>query len=141
MKIYIASSWKNQHGVEMLTKLLREQGHSVISWIENNYEEDHAPNSKMNFEEWVNSANADKSFEFDTRGAMQCDLLIYYPVGGKDAACECGLAFANGVPCIALWAKGEDFGLMRKIFDKWFFRITDILEYTNTLTPSQRIKQ
>jgi len=41
MKIYIASSWKNQHGVEMLTALLREKGHVVVSWVENNYGEEH----------------------------------------------------------------------------------------------------
>lgn len=39
MKIYIASSWKNQHGVEMLTKLLREKNHTVVSLNEiENYE-------------------------------------------------------------------------------------------------------
>ena len=26
MRIYIASTWKNQHGVEMLTAILREKG-------------------------------------------------------------------------------------------------------------------
>lgn len=34
MKIYIASSWKNQHAVEMLTDRLREIGHEVISFVE-----------------------------------------------------------------------------------------------------------
>ena len=29
MTIYIASSWRNQHAVEMLTALLRERGHTV----------------------------------------------------------------------------------------------------------------
>lgn len=39
MNIYIASSWKNQHAVEMMTALLREKGHTVLSFIENNYGE------------------------------------------------------------------------------------------------------
>ena len=34
MKIYIASSWKNQHAVEMMTDKLRENGHKVISFVE-----------------------------------------------------------------------------------------------------------
>jgi hypothetical protein len=39
MKIYIASSWKNQHAVEMLTALLRDRGHEVLSFVENNHGE------------------------------------------------------------------------------------------------------
>ena len=31
MKIYIASSWKNQHAVQMMTALLRERGHEVVA--------------------------------------------------------------------------------------------------------------
>ena len=30
MKIYIASSWKNVHAVEMLTALLRDKDHEVL---------------------------------------------------------------------------------------------------------------
>lgn len=33
MRIYIASSWKNQHTVEMLTERLREMGCEVVSWV------------------------------------------------------------------------------------------------------------
>lgn len=36
MKVYIASSWKNQHAVEMLTEKLRERGCEVLSFVENN---------------------------------------------------------------------------------------------------------
>ena len=39
MKIYIASSWKNQHAVEMMTDMLRDKGHSVLSFVENNFGE------------------------------------------------------------------------------------------------------
>jgi hypothetical protein len=34
MKIYIAASWKHQHAVEMLTVLLRERNHEVLSFVE-----------------------------------------------------------------------------------------------------------
>lgn len=53
--IYIASSWKNEHGVTLLTKLLRQHGYDVVSWIENNHDEniDAAMNAgkPMNFEQ------------------------------------------------------------------------------------------
>ena len=129
MKIYIASSWKNQHAVEMLTALLRDEGHEVLSFIENNYGENHNHiTKKFDFETWVNSSESDQSFKYDTEGAMKSDLVIYISPSGKDAAAECGLAYASGVPIIGLHAKGEDFGLMRKLMRGWFERYTDIIE-------------
>jgi nucleoside 2-deoxyribosyltransferase len=129
MKIYIASSWKNQHAVEMLTKLLREKGHEVISWVENNYGENHNHVTKrFDFETWVKSPESDQSFKFDTEGAMFCDLFVYLGPAGKDAAAECGMAYAMGKPMIALWEKGEDFGLMRKMFGWTVGRFHEVLE-------------
>lgn len=135
MKIYIASSWKNQHAVEMITSLIREKGHEVISWVENNYGENHNHvTKKFDFETWVNSPESDQSFDFDTNGAMSCDLFIYIGPAGKDAAAECGMCYGQRlagktIPMLALWAKGEDFGLMRKMFDVIFFRYKELLSY------------
>ena len=121
MKIYVASSWKNQHGVEMLTLLLRNKGHEVISWIENcNKEGSASENMPFNFESWVTTPEADQSFMFDTRGATESDLFIYYAPSGKDACAELGAAWASGVKIIGLYAKGEDLGLMRKMVSKWY---------------------
>lgn len=133
MKIYIASSWKNQHAVEMLTSLLREKGHEVISWVENNYGESHNHvTKKFDFEEWVNSSESDQSFQFDVIGAATCELLIYVGPAGKDASVEVGIAFGRNVPIIGLWAKGEDMGLMRKTVRHWFERFSEILDYVTT---------
>lgn len=136
MKIYIASSWKNQHGVEMLTTLLRSNGHEVISWIENNYGENHNHvTKKFDFETWVSSPESDQSFEFDTKGATECDLLIYYGPAGKDACAELGAAFGAKRKIIGLYSKGEDLGLMRKMMDKWFGRISDLMGYVESIYP------
>lgn len=129
MKIYIASSWKNQHGVELLTEALRKQGHEVVSWIENCYGEQ-ATLENFDFNKWVNTPKGQQSFDFDINGATLCDLLIYYGPAGKDACCEMGAAWSAGVPIIALYAKGEDLGLMRKMVCKWFEKVHDLLEYT-----------
>lgn len=134
MKIYIASSWKNQHGVEMLTALLRQTGHQVISWVENNYGEAHNHVTKaFPFEEWVNSDEANQSFVFDTEGATMSDLVIYYAPSGKDACAELGAAWASGIPIYGLYAKGEDLGLMRKMVSNWYSRYTDLLTAIDVL--------
>lgn len=128
MRIYIASSWKNQHGVEMLTDLLRKNSHDVISWVENNYGENHNHVTKeFPFEDWVNSNEAYQSFNFDITGATTSDLVIYYAPSGKDACAELGAAWASGIPIIGLYAKGEDLGLMRKMVSIWYSRYTELL--------------
>lgn len=142
MKIYIASSWKNQHAVEMLTLLLRKRGCQVVSWVENNYGEDHNHvTKKFDFETWVKSPESDQSFDFDTNGAMSCDLFIYVGPAGKDAAAECGMCYGQRlkgrtIPMIALWAKSEDFGLMRKMFDYIATRYTDLLAAVDHFAPN-----
>lgn len=133
MKIYIASSWKNQHAVEMLTAILRDRGHYVLSWIEKNYGEHPEGLRPSEYEGWVNSPISNESFAFDTASAMMCDLFIYVGPSGKDAAAECGMCYGqriNGrhIPMLALYAKGEDFGLMRKMFDGWYHRHTELLD-------------
>lgn len=130
MKIYIASSWKNQHGVTMLTTILREKGHTVVSWIENCSIEGQ---TNFNFEEWVKTPAADDCFNFDINGATQSDLLIYYGPAGKDAAAEMGAAFGAGVPILGLRAKGEDFGLMRKMAIRWYDNIDDLVTTTSLM--------
>ncbi len=124
MKIYIASSWKNQHAVEMLTALLRDRGYEVKSFVENNHGEqaghlatkDEKP---IPFEEWVWSERGTKSFEFDTKWATESDLVIYIGPSGCDAWAECGAAWGAGVPILALSGKGEQVGLMRRMVLDW----------------------
>jgi hypothetical protein len=131
MKIYIASSWKNQHAVEMLTALLRQRGCEVLSFVENNHgelmghkaAEDGKP---MSLDEWCMSDRGRKSFEYDTRGATESDLVIYIGPSGCDAWAEVGAAWSRGVPIIGLHSKGEQVGLMRRMVN-WFNNYRDLL--------------
>lgn len=138
MKIYIAASWKHQHAVEMLTFLLRVRGHTVLSFVENNHGEGTGKTldgKPVPFEEWVKSAEGRRSFEYDTKGASLSDLVIYIGPSGKDAACEVGIAWANGVPIIGLLAKGEDFGLMRLCL-LWCQNYTEVLVHVESMERS-----
>lgn len=146
MKIYIASSWKNQHAVEMLTALLRERGHNVLSFVENNHGEN--PNSATNernhsnytkgvpFEEWCASPDGERSFDYDTRGATESDLVIYIGPSGTDAWAEVGAAWAGGVLILGLWAKGEQAGLMRRMVT-WFEDYVSLLAHLDGLEFQQ----
>ena len=115
MKIYISSSWKNQHAVEMLTQLLREKGHEVCSFVENAVNTEGRENIKFDFEEWIDSEDGDRKFKYDIDGATKSDLVIYIGPSGVDAWAEVGAAWAADVTVIGLIAKGEKVGLMRKM--------------------------
>jgi hypothetical protein len=129
MKIYIASSWKNQHGVEMLTWFLRKNGHEVVSWVENCHGENHNHVTKrFSFNDWMESDESEQSFVFDTDGAANCDLLIFYTYAGNDAHAELALAWQNKKPIIGLYQKGYEPGLMSKMIHAWCSRYTDVID-------------
>ena len=133
LTIYIASSWKNQHAVEMLTALLRDRGHTVLSFVENNFGEGHGHEKPIPFEDWVHTGPAMTAFRYDTDGATKSDLVIYIAPSGTDAWAEVGAAWGAGVNIIGLWAKSEQSGLMRKMMDGWCDNYRDILEYVDTV--------
>ena len=133
MKIYIASSWRNQHAIEMLADLLRSQGHEVALFIERSIEiEDR--NLSSDDEKWLESGDSNRIFDYDMAGATKSDLVIYIGPSGTDAWAEVGAAWAAGVPISGLWAKGEPAGLMRKMV-YWF---TDYRELLKTIKPVKK---
>ena len=128
MKIYIASSWRNRHAVEMLTDILRNLGHEVSSFVEDNQFEG------GDFDKWVETNQSNDCFDFDTAGATKSDMVIYIGPSGTDAWAEVGAAWAAGVPISGLWAKGEPAGLMRKMV-YWF---TDYRELLKTIQSPKK---
>jgi hypothetical protein len=133
MRIYIASSWKNQHAVEMLTALLREASHQVFSFVENPFGE-HLDMTPAGFGKWILSKGGAKAFKYDTDGATKCDLVIYISPSGTDAWAEVGAAWASGVTVLGLYAKGEQSGLMR-LMVKWFDHVFELLAVLDDYAP------
>lgn len=132
MKVYIASSWKNQHAVELITERLRAMGCEVMSFVENNHGEQDGHLATENgkpqaFDEWCVSDRGRKSFEYDTRGATESDIVIYVGPSGCDAWAEVGAAWSRGVPVIGLIAKGEQVGLMRRMAT-WVGNVRELFE-------------
>lgn len=132
MRVYIASSWKNQHAVEMLTDKLRRKGWEILSFVENNNGEQAGHLAVENgipldFDKWVASERGAVSFEYDLMGATTSDLVIYISPSGIDAWAEIGAAFACSVPIYGLQAKGERAGLMRRMISLWFTDYRELL--------------
>lgn len=142
MKIYIASSWKNQHAVEMLTDLLRDRGHVVLSFVENNKGETNpkAPygavdekGNPVTIDQWIWSSRGSKAFDYDTDGATKSNLVIYISPSGNDASAEMGAAWAKDVIVFGLWAKGEPLGLMRRMMMQCYENYRDLLKAVDQL--------
>lgn len=132
--IYIASSWKNQHAVEMLTDLLEEHGHEVLCFVRHSAQEHDFPD----FEEWVNTDRAMTCFDYDSRGASTSDAVVYISPSGTDAWAEVGAAWASNVPIVGLWAKGEQAGLMRHMIGQWFTDYKELLIGIDSLLSATR---
>lgn len=126
MKIYIASSWKNQHCVELLTLELRRRGHEVISFVEKAVTDEGRGKKLADFDAWVASRAGEEKFVYDTAGATTSDLVIYVGPSGTDAWAEVGAAWHAGVAVYGLYAKGEQSGLMRRMV-KWFLSVHELL--------------
>lgn len=130
MQIYIASSWKNQHSVEMLTALLRKDGHQVHSFVEKAVSDEGRTNIKFDFEQWIYSQDGLEKFVYDTNNAVGADLVVYVGPSGTDAWAEVGAAWGSGVRILGLWAKSEPAGLMRHMIE-WFTDYKDLLVAVN----------
>lgn len=129
MRIYIASSWKNQHAVEMLTELLEDRGHEVHSFVREAINTEGRTEIKFDFdfEQWINSEDGNRKFNYDLDGATKSDVVIYIGPSGTDAWAELGTAYASGVPIVGLYAKGEQSGLMRRMVT-WVSDYRDIFD-------------
>ena len=137
MKIYIASSWKNETAVRLLTEKLRAAGHEVLSFVENNYGEGDVAQKIGDFEEWVKTDAAHDAWLYDTDAATQSDLVIYLSPSGCDAWAEVGAAWGAGVPVFGLAAKGEQVGLMRKLV-QWADSIEQLLDAVSAQAAGER---
>jgi len=142
MKIYIASSWKNQHAVEMLTECLEQRGHEVVSFVRQAAQtEDRVRFGKLDIEEWLRSEDAAAKFKFDTDGATKSDLVIYIGPSGTDAWAEVGAAWASRVTVLGLWSKGEQAGLMRHMVAAWHNDFRHLLRVVDAISARRQPKE
>jgi len=140
IKIYIASSWKNQHAVEMLTENLEVCGHEVISFVrESALKEDRNEWAFRNLDEWINSYAGEEKFKYDLNGATKSDLVIYIGPSGCDAWAEVGAAWASNVPIFGLLSKGEQSGLMRRMISHWFNNYIELLKAINLFDDKENL--
>jgi nucleoside 2-deoxyribosyltransferase len=133
MDIYIASSARNLHGVQLLRNLLSGRGHRVLDWTALAPPlPDHLSPEERRMA--LDSDERGEIFAFCAKACKEADALIYLGPAGQDAACEVGMAFAAGVPTIGLAAPTEKPGLiLNRAIRHWAANIEDSLKLIDSL--------
>ena len=137
MKIYIASSFKNLHGVHLLRDLLAAQGHELLDWsaLAPPLPDDMPPEERRQI---LDSDERGEIFDFCAQACKSADLVIYLGPAGQDAAAEVGVAYASGVPVLGLVGPLEAPGLiLTRCVGKWFNRVADLLNYLGKFNQGQ----
>lgn len=124
MKIYVASSWRNQQQPAVV-QALRAEGFEVYDFRHP------APGNDgfawrtidPNWQQWttaeylaaLNHPLADEGFGFDMRALAECDFCVLVLPCGRSAHLELGYATGAGKATFVLLAEGQEPELMYKM--------------------------
>jgi nucleoside 2-deoxyribosyltransferase len=120
MKVYVASSWRNEHQPGVV-KLLREDGHEVydfkdsqgFNWSEVDPEwKSWTPQAYL---EGLKHPCAERGFNRDMTALRECDACVYVMPCGPSASMEMGWAVAAGKHVIVYVPELRDPDLMVKM--------------------------
>lgn len=116
MKVYVASSWRNQYQQEVVKELRKrnfdvydfknpEPGNHGFQWSE--IESDWEAWSAQEFREALNHPVAVSGFGLDMKALQECDVCVLVLPCGRSAHLEAGYAVGAGKRTIILLADGE----------------------------------
>jgi len=130
MKVYVASSWKNEYQPGVV-RLLREDGHEVYDfkdsqgfrWSE--VDPEWKSWTPQKYIEGLRHPCAERGFNRDMTALRECDVCVYVMPCGPSASMEMGWAVATGKHVIVYVPELRDPDLMVKMTP----HITTELEY------------
>ncbi len=109
--IYIASSFRHLHAVQLLTMHLKDMGFNVLDWTKKAV----VPEGLTPLERraWMDKDdNGGSVYAFCREACTTADLVIYLGESGQDAGVEIGMARASNVPILGIRGPLEAAGLM-----------------------------
>ncbi len=110
-KIYIASSFRHIHAVQLLERQLIAMGYEIMDWTRKaSVPEGLSPAKRR---EWMDTDNNGGTvFAFCHESCTSADLVIYLGQSGQDAGVEIGMAKASNIPVLGIRGPLEYAGLM-----------------------------
>ena len=140
MKIYVASSWRNENQPAVV-KRLRLDGHEVYDF--RNSQQVGAPSDNgfrwehidANWNEWsvpqfidaMDHPMALEAFEKDMRALISAELLVLVMPCGRSAHLEMGYAVGSGIPTVILLSDGEP-ELMYKMASAFAYELDELVQ-------------
>ena len=143
MKIYIASSWKNEVMVCALAEELRRRGHAVdafsdpsngryvFHWSEMLNEPDKS-RSKLNAITFLEDKRSQRAFKEDKRWLDWCEVCLLLLPAGNSSHLEAGYAKGHGKKMIIFAPKGfpaGEFDVMYGFADLMTSNMGEIVDY------------
>lgn len=148
MKIYVASSWRNEARQQATVRELREAGHEVYDF------RNPAPGNSgfawssidPNWQEWnpetfraaLHHPIAEQGFAFDFNAMKSADACVLVSPCGRSAHLELGWCAGAGKKSIVLLAPGEP-ELMYKIADHICTSLSEVVEHLREHEEAQRL--
>ena len=125
MKIYVASSWRNEYQPEIV-ELLRAAGHEVYDFRHPDEDDDgfHWSEIDPDWQEWgpeefrdqlISHPLAEKGFEKDFNAMKWAEVCVLVMPCGRSAHTEAGHMAGRGKPVFVLLSSGEP-ELMYRLF-------------------------
>jgi nucleoside 2-deoxyribosyltransferase len=93
LRVYIASSWRNEHYAAVLAAL-RTAGHAVFDWRESGF---HFPDctTRLDYVQALHSIDASAQFRRDMRAIEEADVVVLLLPAGASAHAEAAWAAAK----------------------------------------------
>jgi hypothetical protein len=131
MKVYVASSWRNQVYPQVL-EVLRGAGHEVYDFREQGVSWD---GFEWNVTDGVNSGElldvlnhpgVRSRFQRDMDALVSCDAVVCVLPCGRSAHLELGFGIGTGKRTVLLWHDGDEPDIMHNAVDSIVFSLADI---------------
>jgi hypothetical protein len=128
LTIYIASSFRSLHAVQLLRDALADRCHKVRDWTQfaPPLPEGLTPEARRMM---MDADARGEIFNFCAEACAQADLVIYLGPAGQDAAAEVGMAYVSGVPVFGLAGPLEQPGLiLTRAVTRWVSNAQELLD-------------
>ena len=139
-KIYVASSWRNEHYEEVVVKL-REAGFNVYDFRNppsgdpgfkwEKVDPDYTKWTTHRYREMLKHPLAERQFENDIRAMESCDACVIVLPCGRSAHTEAGWFAGRGKRIVAYIPERQEPELMYKLFDKVCCSIDEVIVALN----------
>lgn len=147
MKIYVASSWRNQYQ-NLIVELLRSERHEVydfknpgegkrwFSWSE--IDEDWKHWSNPEYREALKHPIAQAGFDSDYNAMCEADACVLVLPCGKSAHTEAGVMAGTGKPVIVFMPEEQEPELMYKCFTAICTHAKELTDIVHALGKERR---